>query len=94
MDGWCMNTSFKRIDKKIGMFYYVGFYGILTIVGYFMPIPLYTYMLNIFDLVMLGFMALNVIQCQMSWLWRELWMSSENPLPEICTFNTFIVFNF
>ena len=35
----------------------VGFYGISTIVGYLMPNPLYTYILNICDLVWLGFMA-------------------------------------
>ena len=37
--------------------YMVGFYGISTIVGYLMPNPLYTYILNIYDLVGLGFMA-------------------------------------
>ena len=35
----------------------VGFYGISTIVGYSMPNPLYTYILDIYDLVGLGFMA-------------------------------------
>ena len=35
----------------------VGFYGISTIVGYLMSNPLYTYILNIYDLVWLGFMA-------------------------------------
>ena len=35
----------------------VGFYGISTIVGYLMPNPLYTYTLNTYDLVWLGFMA-------------------------------------
>ena len=34
----------------------VAFYGISTIVG-LMPNPLYTYMLNIYDLVSFGFMA-------------------------------------
>ena len=37
---------------------WVGFYGILTIVGYLMPNPLYTYILNI-DLVGLGFMHIK-----------------------------------
>ena len=36
---------------------FVGFYGISTIVGYLMPNPFYTYILNIYDLVWLGFMA-------------------------------------
>ena len=35
----------------------VWFYGISTIVGYLMPNPLYTYILNIYDLVWFGFMA-------------------------------------
>ena len=35
----------------------VWFYGISTIVGYLMPNPLYTYVLNIYDLFWLGFMA-------------------------------------
>ena len=35
----------------------VGFYGISNIVGYLMPNPLYTYILYIYDLVGLGFMA-------------------------------------
>ena len=35
----------------------VGFYGISTIVGYLMPNPLYTYILIIYNLVWLGFMA-------------------------------------
>ena len=35
----------------------VGFYGISTIVGYLIPNPLYTYILNIYDLVWLGLMV-------------------------------------
>ena len=35
----------------------VWLYGISTIVGYLMPNPLYTYILNIYDLVWLAFMA-------------------------------------
>ena len=42
--------------KYIG-FGWVGFYGISTIVGYLMPNPHYTYILNLYDLVGLGFMA-------------------------------------
>ena len=33
------------------------FYGISTIVGYLMPNPLYTYIINIYDLFWLGFIA-------------------------------------
>ena len=35
----------------------VGFSEISTIVGYLMPNPLYTYILNIYELLCLGFMA-------------------------------------
>ena len=35
----------------------VGFYGMSTIVGYLMLNPVYTYLLDIYDLVWLGFMA-------------------------------------
>ena len=35
----------------------VRIYGIPTIVGYLMPNPFYTYILNIYDLVWLGFIA-------------------------------------
>ena len=49
-------SSFYIYIKYI-WFGLVGFYGISTIVGYSMPNPLYTYILNIYDLVGLGFMA-------------------------------------
>ena len=48
--------SFYIYIKYIG-FELVGFYGISTIVGYLIPNPIYTYILNILDLVWLGFMA-------------------------------------
>ena len=35
----------------------IWFYGISTPVGYLVANPLYTYILNIYDLVWLGFMA-------------------------------------
>ena len=35
----------------------VGFYGISTLGGYLMLNPFYTYILNIYDLVWLGFTA-------------------------------------
>ena len=40
-------------------FGWVGFYGISTIVGYLMPNPLYTNILNIYDLV--GFYGISTI---------------------------------
>ena len=39
----------------------VWFYGISTIVGYLMPNLLYTYILNIYDLVWLGFTGISTI---------------------------------
>ena len=45
------------IDIKYIWFSLVGFYGISAIVGYLIPNPLYTYILNIYDLVWLGSMA-------------------------------------
>ena len=40
----------------------VGFYGISTIVGYLMPNSIYTHILNIYDLVGVGFMAYQPLQ--------------------------------
>ena len=56
---------FTKIRKKLDeisflisdSFSLVGFYGISTIVGYLIPNPLCTYILNIYDLVWFGFMA-------------------------------------
>ena len=39
----------------------VWFYGISTIVVYLMPNPLYTYRLNIYDLVLVGFYGISTI---------------------------------
>ena len=39
------------------LFGLVVFYGIPNLVGYLRPNPLYTYIINIYDLVGLGFMA-------------------------------------
>ena len=44
----------KDVENLFGL---VWFYAISTIVGYLMPNPLYTYVLNIYDLVWFGFMA-------------------------------------
>ena len=51
-----VKSSLYIYIKYIG-FGLVGFYGISTIVGYLMSNHLYTYILNIYDLVRLGFMA-------------------------------------
>ena len=37
---------------RVGLDFYIS-----TVVGYLMPNPLYTYLLNIYDLVWLGFTA-------------------------------------
>ena len=39
----------------------VWIYGISTIVGYLMPNPFYTNILNIYDLVCFGFMAYETV---------------------------------
>ena len=49
-------SSLYIYNRYIG-FGQVGFYGISTIVSYLMANPLYTYILNIYDLVLLGFMS-------------------------------------
>ena len=46
--------------KYIG-FGSVGFYGISTIVGYLMPNPLYTYILNMIWLGWVGFYGISAI---------------------------------
>ena len=43
-------TVFSYGIVEILMFGLVGFYGMATIVGYLMSNPLYTYILNIYDL--------------------------------------------
>ena len=48
-------------NKYIGLGL-VWFYGISTSAGYLMPNPFYTYILNIYDLVWLGFMAYQPLQ--------------------------------
>ena len=53
--------SFLYIYIRYIWFGLVGFYGISTIVCYLMPNPLYTYILNIYDLVWLGFMAYQLL---------------------------------
>ena len=68
--GWCDKVLWhinhcRLFNAKSSLYIYikyiwfgwVGFYGISTIVGYLMPNPLYTYILDIYDLVGLGFMA-------------------------------------
>ena len=58
---WC---QFIRSSNNCVL---VGFYGISTIVSYLMPNPLYTNILNMYDLVLFCFMAcqlLQVIKCQ------------------------------
>ena len=49
---WMQHVYIKYIR-----FGWVGFYDISIIVGYLMPNPLCIYILNIYDLVWLGFMA-------------------------------------
>ena len=66
----CVLSIKVPIRKKYGnlfndtriWFGWVGFYGMSTIVGYLMPNPLYTYTLNIYDLVWLGFVAYQQLE--------------------------------
>ena len=61
---WHIN-HYRLFNTKSSLYIYikylwfclVGFYGISTIVGYLLPNPLYTYILNIYDFVWLGFMV-------------------------------------
>ena len=46
----------------------VGFYGISTIVGHLMPNSLYTYILNIFELVWFGLVGFYGISTVVSYL--------------------------
>ena len=48
------------VERKIWLGW-VWFYGISTIAGYSMPKPLYTYILNIYDLVWLDFMIYQTL---------------------------------
>ena len=62
---WC--SSYRKGSLRVTLDYgrqlyftlltYVGFYGISTIVGYLMSKHLYSYLLRIYDLVWLVFMA-------------------------------------
>ena len=72
MDGWLgeWHINHSRLFNAKSSLYInieyigfglVGFYGISTIIGYLMPNPLYTYILNIYDLVWLGFTAYHLL---------------------------------
>ena len=68
MFGWLGKRHikhFRLFNAKSSLYIYikyirfglVGFYDISTIVSYFKPNPVYTYILNVYNLVWLGFMA-------------------------------------
>ena len=76
-----LDTSKSSISGNLltntqGIIIFARFYGISTLVGYLMPNPI----LDIYDLVWLGFMAyqpLQVIQCQVLFvhiclIWRKI----------------------
>ena len=48
-------------QKRDGL---VGFYGISNIVNYLLLNPLYTYILNIYDLVWLGWVIWHINRCR------------------------------
>ena len=58
----------------------VWFYGISTIVGYLMPNPLYTYILNIYDLVWLGWVLWHINHCRLFNAKSFLYIYSKNPI--------------
>ena len=65
---WHINHC-RLLNAKSSLYIYIkyiwfglfGFDGISTIVGYLMPNPLYTYILNIYDLVLVGFDGISTI---------------------------------
>ena len=70
--GKCMNYALSSVNwVRLGclilvvqsdLVWFGLVYGISTIKGYLIPIPLYTYILNIQDLACLGFMAYQPLQ--------------------------------
>ena len=60
------NAKFSLyIYIKYTWFGLVGFYGISITVGYLMANPLYTYILNIYDLVWFGLVLWHINQCRL-----------------------------
>ena len=49
------------ILNKVGLGW-IGFYGISTIVGYFMPISLHAYVLNIYDFSLVWFYGISTLE--------------------------------
>ena len=80
---WHIN-HYRLFNAKFSLYIYiryigfglVGFYGISTIVGYLMPNPFYTYILNIYDLVCLGLWHIN--HCTLSKAKSSLLSSSSS----------------
>ena len=58
---WWSLQSNSFLDNRMYNFGLVGFYGISTIVCYSLPNSVYTYLLNIWDLVLLAFMAYKIL---------------------------------
>ena len=64
---WLGFMPYQPFNAKYSLYIYIEyigfglvvFYGISTIVGYLMPNPLYTYIINILDLVWLGLWHIN-----------------------------------
>ena len=76
---WHIN-HFRLFNAKSSLHIYiryiwfglVGFYGISTIVGYLMPNPLYTHILNIYDFVELCFIAKLFLYMYIVYIWFGL----------------------
>ena len=52
-----LEKNYKVVIGKLKGLGLISFYDISTIIGYLIPNPVYRYILNIHDLVCLGFMA-------------------------------------
>ena len=63
---WLFNARSRLyIHIKYVGFGLVWFYGISTITGYLMPNPIYTYTLNIYDLVWFGLVLWHINHCRL-----------------------------
>ena len=58
-----LTLVWKNIAKIKMQFGLVRFYGISTLVGYLIPDPLYTYIPNIYDLVLFCFVLWHINHC-------------------------------
>ena len=58
-----MFTQKNEENFRLLWFGFDWFYGISTIVGYLKPIPIFTYILNVYDLVEFGLVLWHINRC-------------------------------